>query len=193
MLLLHVPGHEVKLRFGRGMKRLTVFCVLAFVFFDIFMPLTVMIGIGYNYTPEVAVGFLLFTLLALALMIYIYFSWNWADDFGIEYHGVFRGTFSLRWDEIDSIYPDPSPRSSALYIGCGKRKMTIPGGLTGFPEFAVLVIRHLPEEKWRPATKVIMAGNNAATSAKRPAHPSDSEYVSNEMAEESTDSGTPVK
>jgi hypothetical protein len=95
------------------------------------------------------------TMLALALMIYVHFSWHRADDFGMEYHGVFKRNFSLRWDEADSIYPDPSPRSSALYIESGRRKMTLPGALTGFPEFAVLVIRHLHEEKWRPATKVI--------------------------------------
>jgi hypothetical protein len=185
--------HEVKLRFGRGMKRLTIFYLLAFVFFDIFMPLTVVIGIGYNYTPSVAVGFFLMTLLALALLVYVYFSWYRADDFGIEYHGVFRRSFSLRWDEIDSIIPDQTSRWSMVYVGGGGHKMTLRSVLTGLPEFAVLVVRHLPEEKWKPATQMIMAGYSAALGAKRPVHPSDTDVYSDEMAEVSTDSETRFK
>lgn len=147
---------SVELRYSKGFKRMFLVFLAILIFFDVFMPLSVEIGIGYDYTIWVAAGFLAVTLLCFVFCLELY-TWYQVDEQGIRNHSVWRHHFSLRWEDIDSVadtIPTFAQRIYGVTVEGGGNKFVLRDYMDGWSEFSYLVRKHLPKEKWEMAVEL---------------------------------------
>ena len=137
---------------GVIMIGITVGCMIIF-------PIGVQQGWVYDYTGEVAIGLLIVALMGLTMSLEFFLTWYEVDDQGIRNHGIWHKKFDLRWEEVESIIEEPPNSSMGEYIMTirGKNvKFKLRNLQNGLSEFAVLVCKHLPKEKYRLASRMIM-------------------------------------
>ncbi len=155
------PGDitRVELRFKWINKGFALFTLIFLIFFNIFAPIAVQMGIASDYTIWDALLLLLVTIMSAALCLEMFLTWHEVDDEGIRSHGIFRHNFNIKWDDITSIDTMPAARYADYYgfIVTGKGvKFKLRSWQSGFPEFSILVMRHIPEGKWAGAKGMIM-------------------------------------
>ena len=89
----------------------------------------------------------------------IFLTWFEVDDRGIRNHGVWYRHYFYEWNKIeriDSIRLSRSTDEMGIFVYEGEHKLKIRSVMTNMPEFAALVKKNLPEEKWKGAEATIM-------------------------------------
>ena len=148
---------SAEMRYPKGFKRMFLIFLAALIFLDVYAPISVQIGIGYDYTIWAAAGLLAVTLLCLFCCLELY-SWYGADNQGIRNHSLWKRHFSLKWEEIDGImatFQNYTSKEDGVTVEGSGHKFKLRDFMDGWPEFAYLVRKHLPEAKWLGSGELI--------------------------------------
>lgn len=101
-----------------------------------------------------AIGYMsLFVILVWPLFIEGTFSWYIVNNEGIDKHSAWSRHLFMRWDEVESI--EFTAVNQWFVIKGNKGTIRLHAYLIGLPEFAKIVRKHVPEERWERAGELI--------------------------------------
>lgn len=87
-------------------------------------------------------------------MFNLFLTWNLVDEEGIRSYSIWRPRVFVRWEDIDRIEAKWTLETGCAYMNIangGNTKFKIKRRRTEMPQFAILVKKHLSEEKWKGA------------------------------------------
>jgi hypothetical protein len=148
---------SAEMRYPKRFKRMFLIFLAILIFMNILFPILVQIGDAYDYSIWDMALLLSVTLLCLFCCLELY-SWYEANDQAIRNHSLWRPHFSLKWEEIDGImatFQNYTGKEDGVTVEGGGHKFKLRDLMDGWPEFAYLVRKHLPEAKWLGSGELI--------------------------------------